>query len=539
MKEVDDLKLIKKYFGEKMMHLCRKLFPSILEIKGLLFNTIDSKFNRSKFLYDDIIENDMVAGFKNLIYSEVDVENNYKRVINKTPKELLNEVGYELYECKTEEDIKKFKKYYSNGEELCTFNGNRLNRCYVFFAVKKNVDNIKREKFKKPEREDLYGTSVISIQFTKDSSNTLSIKNRYNHTVNNPDSTFSNNLDNIIEGLTESFNKYYDLNINSNYHNNFELDHYVLASDKKYYKYNYEINNVYYCQNNVVIDNFKIKRYEKEKYIVFDFYILDLVNKKFIENNYVPQTAFVDSIGKIDKINIIKNKEEKQKEIKINDDIEIVLDSENRILKYQNDSVDKIGYNFLCYNRTIKSIILSNVIEIDNNFLGYNESLEYISLPRVETIGGFFLNENKNLRKINLPNVKNIDRNFLYSNEILSEISLPKVKNIDSDFLCYNLNLKSIVLTEVENIENNFLYHNVILNSISLPKVKIIGYDFLCHNKNLLSISLPEAEYIGEFFLFYNEILKIALFPKLENIGKNFIDKKKYFEYLYIPNLNK
>ena len=30
------LDLIKKYYGENMMHLCRKLFPTILEKKGLL-----------------------------------------------------------------------------------------------------------------------------------------------------------------------------------------------------------------------------------------------------------------------------------------------------------------------------------------------------------------------------------------------------------------------------------------------------------------------------------------------------------------------
>ena len=87
------------------------------------------------------------------------------------------EAGYVLVECYNEEDIQKFRKYYAPGEELCTFKGGRLNSCRVFFAVKKNVLDIKREDFKKPKREDEYGTSVISIQFTKDETNTLSIKN--------------------------------------------------------------------------------------------------------------------------------------------------------------------------------------------------------------------------------------------------------------------------------------------------------------------------------------------------------------------------
>ena len=82
-----------------------------------------------------------------------------------------------MYECKTESDIQEFRKYYAPGEELCTFNGGRLNRCHVFFAVKKNVDQITRTNFLNPQRQDEYGTSVISIQFTRGKPNILSIKN--------------------------------------------------------------------------------------------------------------------------------------------------------------------------------------------------------------------------------------------------------------------------------------------------------------------------------------------------------------------------
>ena len=76
---------------------------------------------------------------------------------DKTPSELLREAGYILYECKSEEDMTKFKKYYAPGEELCSFWLNRLESSFVFFAVKENVDDIKREDFKNPKRQDLYG----------------------------------------------------------------------------------------------------------------------------------------------------------------------------------------------------------------------------------------------------------------------------------------------------------------------------------------------------------------------------------------------
>ena len=54
---MNDLIKIKKYYGENMMHLCRELFPTILEQENLLFSLLDNNFAHSKFLYDDIIEN--------------------------------------------------------------------------------------------------------------------------------------------------------------------------------------------------------------------------------------------------------------------------------------------------------------------------------------------------------------------------------------------------------------------------------------------------------------------------------------------------
>ena len=93
---MDDLKLIKKHYGEKMMHLCRELFPSILEVNGLLFNMLSKSFNYTKSLYEDIINDNKIEDFKNFIYNQIDVENDYEIVIEKTPQELLGEAA-EIY----------------------------------------------------------------------------------------------------------------------------------------------------------------------------------------------------------------------------------------------------------------------------------------------------------------------------------------------------------------------------------------------------------------------------------------------------------
>ena len=369
-----DLKIIKKKYGEEMMHLCREIFPTILEHEGLLPKLLLDNFKESRSLVKDIIYNRLEERFKNYIYSKVDVENNYEEVVYKRPDELLKEAGYILYECHSEEEIQSFKKYYASGEELCMFNGGRLDRCFVFFAIKENVNEIKRENFPKPERQDEYGTSVISIQFTRDNSHTLSIKNRYNHRVNNPDSTFGNNLDNIIPGLTNSFDKYYGMH-QSHLQGGFEIPRYVKARDGKFYKYNYEINNIYYCENNVIIDNFEVKEYPHEQYIIFDYFILDLKNKLIQKywNDMELEDSFPNTIGTIKDIKIENDKDNKNILIKTDDsdevDVIITLDKQNRIITYKNNKVKNISESFLYYNNSLTSIELPNATSIGDRFL--------------------------------------------------------------------------------------------------------------------------------------------------------------------------
>ena len=71
------------------------------------------------------------------------------------------------------------------------------------------LDNgeLDRKKFKHPQREDKYSTSVLSIQFNKEARTSASIKSRYNHTVENPDATYGNDLDKIVLGLADSFSR--------------------------------------------------------------------------------------------------------------------------------------------------------------------------------------------------------------------------------------------------------------------------------------------------------------------------------------------
>ena len=533
-----DLKVIKKKYGESMMHLCRTYFPTLLEQEGLLPLLLHNNFKESRSLAKDIIDNSLEEEFKNFIYNLVVVENNNVEKIDKTPEELLKEVGYKLYQCHTEEEIQAFKRYYSPGEELCTFRGGRLNRCHVFFAVKENVDEIRRENFSTPRRQDEYGTSVISIQFTKDNTHTLSIKNRYNHTVINPDATFGNDLDNIISGLTDSFDKYYGMN-QTNLHKTLEIPGYVRARDGKLYKYNYEINNIYYCENNVIIDNFKVHEFPHEQYIVFDYFVLNLKNKQIIMYDNSINDSFVNSFGTIKKIDIATENEEKVLTISTDsnlEDIKITLDKQNRIVGLFNSSITNIGDYFLHRNEVLTDVELPKVTSIGDHFLHYNKDLTDISLPKVTSIGNQFLCFNQSLLNIELPCVTDIGDGFLFHNKVLTNISLPKVTNIGEQVLNSNQLLTHVELPCVTDIGDYFLRCNNILTYIELPCVTKIGNHFLRLNKSLGHIELPNAIDIGDHFLYFNEVLTDISLPKVTSIGDNFLYNNEVLTHIELPN---
>ncbi len=423
----EDLKIIKKKYGEDMMHLCRDLFPTLLEKRGLLSQILLNNFHESHYLCQDIVANNLEYDFKNFIYSFVDVENNFVMRSDKTPSELLREAGYILYECKSEEDMNKFKKYYAPGEELCSFWLNRLESSFVFFAVKENVDDIKREDFKNPKRQDLYGTSVISIQFTKDDAHTLSIKNRYNHSVNDPDATFSNNLDNIIPGLTDSFAKYYGLEQRF-FNKKLDIPGYVKATDGKYYKYNFEFNNIYYCPDNIIVDNFEVKEYAHEKYVIMDYFVLDLVNKKISVYDDFLRDSLADTIKDIVNISIINEGENKRIIIITeNGDIQIIINKYNQIIGLTNNIVKVVGDNFLRHNKTLEQIDLANAEVIGDNFLYSNNAMTSIYLPKVKVIGNNFMNYTTVLKSADFPELESVGGGFLMMDTNLEELNAPKL----------------------------------------------------------------------------------------------------------------
>ena len=432
----NDLKIIKKKYGENFSKLCRKLFPSILEEDGTLTTIITSLFKENHFLYDDLIEYNMVNSFQKLIMNEYGKKINNVIDTDKNPYELFKEKGYTLKECQTNEEILSYKKYYAKEEELCTFKSDRLRTNRVFFAVKDNALDIKRKS--DPKREDEYGTSVLSLQFTLNT-NYLSIKNRYNHTVNNPDATYQNNLENIAKGLTYSFEKYLGIK-QSNAQGDFEIPNYVRAADGKYYRYNFEVNNKYYCPDNIVIHNFKEVSFPKGKYILFDGFLLDLVDKKLENYDSSCYDAAETVFSNIKSIKIENNGDTKGIYIICEDDIRVYfqLNKYNQIISVVMDGVEIIPSCFLENSSSIKTFSSKDTIEIYDYFLTDCEDLEYLYLPKCKTIGDMFACSAKLLKSISLPNVRKIEDEFLTYNKLIENIYMPNLLSFEGNNLQKN-----------------------------------------------------------------------------------------------------
>ena len=565
-----DLKIIKQKYGEKMAHLCRELFPTILETEGMLAKIITSNFHPDRALYESLVKYDRKHQFRDFIYDLALEKDNEIVLVDKTPQELLEEAGYILYECHNEEDIQAFKKYYASGREtLCTFLGGRLNTNHVFFAVKKNVDEIKRENFDKPERQDEYGTSVISIQFSRGTNNYLSIKNRYNSAVPDCDATFSNNLENIIEGLTGSFQQAYGFNISQN-NSRFGLPGFKRAADGKWYRYNLEVDNVYYCPDNIVIKDGVVEQLDKSKYLLIDQFLLDLGSNSASIEFYKQQhhdsragDSFIDYyndtalftapddivnpyhqyslnlISKLKKVKVITTEFGKELVLTLRsgEESRIKINKSNQIIGYNNPYLKEAKARFLYENRTLQELELASLTKAGHLFLPNNKVLHHLELPMLTQTGICFLTNNLRLTILELPNLEVAGDDFLFRNMYIHTLILPSLQVAGNSFLYGNEALEELDLPKLQSVGDNFLATNGKIKCLNASNLVKVGHYFLNGNKGLEELELLNLETVGEWFLAANRNVKKFYAPSLREVDSHFMSNNRSLEVLNLPML--
>ncbi len=225
--------------------------------------------------------------------------------VHMDPVMLLKKAGYDAYVADTLQKQNAIKKYFARGEELCTFNDPyRFENYYIINAVHENAEKLNRADFDDPKREDEYGTSVISIQVLKDGG-FISIKNRYNHTIENPDNTFNSNPDNIIPGLADAIRHYFDVDFSAG---NVALPHGFVMINNQICRYNSEINNIYFGSDFVAKDGVITRLNTQYEMMLGRGIILNLQSKQ-VENiaTEEPDGRFVEDAIRDKKIQVANN----------------------------------------------------------------------------------------------------------------------------------------------------------------------------------------------------------------------------------------
>lgn len=432
-----DLELIRENFGEDFALFCSKKFEDILKYEGLLSSTLLNLFYPNQELYKDLLKNNLILQFKKYIYSILKID--VSKRTQKTPDELFNGKGYELRKIINISELSEYSKFYKDSElpnifnEFDSYNTN----CDIFIAIKHNAKELNRSNYFKPSKHDKYATSVMILLFKKDAYHDLKIINRYNKNVDNYDTTYNNNLDNIVEGLNNSFEHYYGIRQINFLGNKFEIPGYTFAQDGKMYKYNYKINGVSYCKDNIIIDTFGMKKLNND-YILMDYFIVDLnSNKIYLYDSFI-QDGFTDLFIDIESIDYNRDFNLLNIRFTSGEYARIILDKDNRIVSINSNISKDIGDNFLRYNNTLRSLSFNNTQKIGKKFLNSNEVLDKLSLENILFIDDYFLTYNKELESLTLPNVRYIGKKALYFNNKITSIDTPKIQVIDKYFMKNN-----------------------------------------------------------------------------------------------------
>lgn len=276
---------IKKQNGEGFAKVLRDYHNGIFEIPDIVDvvkhagNTKSDAEQIVKYLADKLLDDDKDQGPIG------------------DPLKLLDKAGYDAYYADTLEKQNAISKYFQENERLCTFNdSSRFKNYYIINAVKKNVDSINRQDFVgKEQREDLYGTSVISIQVSKQGG-FISIKNRYNHTVTGCDNTFKSNPDNIIKGLSAAIQKKFCVSFSTKQK---LLPDNVIVVGEQLFKHHYEINGIF-IGNKAYIKNGTLFEVLPEKgEFLFDYFIFNAGAKTFRLVDDSIQDSFHEDFNKV------------------------------------------------------------------------------------------------------------------------------------------------------------------------------------------------------------------------------------------------
>lgn len=504
---------------------------------------------------------------------------------DKNPFELLKEAGYDAFYADTLEKQNQIEPYYTENEALCTFmDKSRYIRYHIIHAIKKGASQLKRSDFKgKEKREDEYGVSVLSIQILKEGG-FISIKNRYNHGVENSDNTYNSNPDNIIKGLSLALKRYFNVDFSSQEK---DLPTGYQYIDGKIYKIHTQRDHIYfgdrfYIQNGVV--NFSDKDFE----IIVDDFIINLKEKKIQYPLSCKKSN--PATSSYSNLHLLVEDELKDKVVRVSKsgDEKALYVNGNLILKAKNNQLTHLYlpttkrkaislFNFHPTIEVFESVFIS---EIQGTSFYHCPCLKEVKMPLVKEVCGMFMVNNKALVEVDFPSLEKMGKNsflqlpsmsklvFFSLKEVgpyclrelngLTKLSAPQLERVGLNSLQKLLSLATLELGSLKICDNGVISSCPQLKEIKLqklqsladycvcdvPKLEVLTVpllekvgDFSLNNLGLKSLFLPSLKEVGHECLYRNKKLRKACFENLEKTGAGFLSNCSCLMEVEVPNL--
>ncbi len=448
-----------------------------------------------------------------------------------SPFELLKKAGYNAFYADTERKKNSIKHYYTNREAICTFcDSERHKNYHIIHCIKEGADKLKRSDFKGHEdRQDEYGTSVISIQILK-TGGFISIKNRYNHTVQGCDQTFDSNPDNIILGLSDSLKKHFKVDF---FTTKERLPWGFIMVDKKILRVYHEEDNVYFGGSFYVKDGV-FTPIQKDYQFFYKGFLFDLKVKK-VSHFFGKNQKFVDLLNQEMADKTIQRKKtflgfdlllDGEEFLSFNEDYDIIGARFVRAQYLPNHSFEK-AEKLTCFDAPNLKIMGDNCLT--------STHLHYLSVPNLVHMGRECFYGGCFVEKLIFDNLKSMgDECFfgIHSKEFIA----PNLKTVSKSSLALS-DFEKIYAPKVQMVLSEAVRQNKYLKTLFLPKCMHLGYEAITICQNLETLYLPRLKYVGHGAISCNDNLKKVYVPKLDRIDSYAFGKNHPSLYVEAPAL--
>ncbi len=459
-------KKIKKQNGERFAQTLRAHHNGIFEIPNLAFIL--------KHAGNDA--HPLLPYLMNLLTVNTDKSENDTPTEN--PFTLLSQAGYHAFYANNETKKNSIKPYFEEHEQLCTFTDETRHQDYhIVHAIKENADDIKRQDFKgREQRQDAYGTSVISIQMLK-SGGFISIKNRYNHTIENCDHTFDSNPDNIIGGLSRSLQDHFNVDFSTQ---TAPLPaRFVRLSNGQILHHYGENNNIYYGDHVWAKDG-KLHHVDKTKGdAMFNGFIFDNKTKKLVAIDPRVTDHFDEDFNRYyggnPDLQVVKGN------LTLNGDI---------LIEAKNSQITKL--------------YLPDLEVMTPRCLETAKHLEEAVFPNLTMMEKSCLFHVQNLKKFIAPKLISIDGSCLLMAQSLIEFHAPLLRTIGPSSLVNVDNLTCLHLPNLERLEERALYSPSSLKKFHAPNLSFMANFCFSNAKEMTHFYAPHLEYLGSHSFFHS-----------------------------------